>query len=121
MGEESKVTMDNMVLYMNGEPIGKVVVPLSFTEFDFADDGIESEFDNLKHLSDWNISMSCYLINPRCKTRKRYIKLLMSCGLSRNQAKWAAKVGLLWGMSYSEAWRKQLWREIFTIGLTGDD
>lgn len=114
MGEESNVTMDNMVLYMDGEPIGKVVAPLSFTEFDFADDGIESEFDNLKHLSDWNLSMSCYLINPRCRTRKRYIKLLMSCGLSRNQAKWAAKKVQLWCISYSEAWREQLWRELFT-------
>ncbi len=43
--------------------------------------------------------------NWRCKSRKRFIKLLMSKGISRNEAESVAKVARIAGVPYGELWR----------------
>lgn len=41
----------------------------------------------------------------RCQSRKRFIKLLMSKGISRNQAGSVARVARIAGVPYGELWR----------------
>ena len=41
----------------------------------------------------------------RCRGRKRFIKLLMSKGISRNQARSVAGVARIAGVPYGELWR----------------
>ncbi len=43
--------------------------------------------------------------NWRCRSRKRFIKLLMSKGISRNLAGSVAKVARIAGVSYEELWQ----------------
>ena len=43
----------------------------------------------------------------RCKSRKRYIKLLMGEGIGRDWAKEAACIDLVWYGSYERAWRNK--------------
>ena len=40
----------------------------------------------------------------RCRSRKRFIKLMMSEGIDRNHARWLADFMRGW-MPYGEAWR----------------
>lgn len=40
----------------------------------------------------------------RCKSRKRYIKLMMGGGIGRDQAKALAEIDLVWHGSYKRAW-----------------
>ena len=46
-----------------------------------------------------------------CKSRKRFIKLMMSEGISRNYAERLADFVRGW-MPYGKAWRKYLWQKL---------
>lgn len=41
----------------------------------------------------------------RCRNRKRFIKLLMSKGISRNQAEGVARVARIAGVQYGKLWQ----------------
>jgi len=43
--------------------------------------------------------------NWRCRSRKRFIKLLMSKGISRNEAESVARVARIEGVQYRERWQ----------------
>ncbi len=43
--------------------------------------------------------------NWRCRSRKRFIKLLMSKGISRNEAGSVARVARIVGVPYRELWQ----------------
>lgn len=47
----------------------------------------------------------------RCKNRKRFIKLMMSEGISRNYAERLADFVRGW-MPYGKAWREYLWKKL---------
>lgn len=49
---------------------------------------------------------------PKCRSRKRYIKLLMSQGLSRNSANLQAQVIRLQGQNWSTAWNRWLYFQV---------
>ena len=47
----------------------------------------------------------------RCRSRKRFIKLMMSEGISRNYAERLADIVRGW-MPYGKAWREYLWKKL---------
>ena len=54
----------------------------------------------------------------RCRGRKRFIKLMMSEGLSRNDAEQETdfvKAWMRYAGSYENVWRKYLWRKMMGI------
>lgn len=104
MGPENKIDLGNCTLYLNGEPIAwgqgelpEITVPEEVRE---PRSGLPCEY----------MGCTLYFKIPkrwRCKSRKRFIKLMMSEGMSRNNAEWLADFtrGL---MSYKEAWGNYL-------------
>lgn len=104
MGPENKTDLDNRTLYLNGEPIAwgqgelpEITVPEEVRE---PRSGLPCEY----------MGCTLYFKIPkrwRCRSRKRFIKLMMSERVSRNYAEWLADFtrGL---MSYKKAWGNYL-------------
>lgn len=107
MGPENKVDLDNYTLYLNGEPIAwgqgelpEITVPEEVRE---PRNGLPCEY----------MEYTLYFKIPkrwRCRSRKRFIKLMMSEGVSRNNAEWLADFTRKM-MSYEEAWGNYLLRK----------
>ena len=53
----------------------------------------------------------------RCRTRKRFIKLLMSHGVPRDIANWDAKIVQTYGLTYQMAWHSALLDLLFGRSL----
>lgn len=104
MGPENKIELGDCTLYLNGEPIAwgqgelpEIIVPDEVLE---PRNGLPCEY----------MECTLYFKIPkrwRCRGRKRFIKLMMSEGISRNCAEWLADFvrGM---MSYGEAWGNYL-------------
>lgn len=105
MGPENRIDLTGCRLYLNGEPVTMGQLP----EITLATDapepaGMISKMEQItmtfKTPKRW-----------RCRSRKRFIKLVMSEGVSRNYAEWLAYFTRKWlQVSYGEAWRNNLWR-----------
>ena len=108
MGPENKVDMDRYTLLLDGEPIEwrqlglpEITVPPEMLE-------------PVKGLAFQYVEFKMYFKTPkrwRCRSRKRFIKLMMSEGISRNYAERLADLVRGW-MPYREAWREYLWKKL---------
>lgn len=52
----------------------------------------------------------------RCRSRKRFVKLMMAEGIKRNYAEWLAGVVRSWKIPYKEAWRNYAWQNLGSAG-----
>lgn len=103
MGPENESALMNGTLYLDGEPIAIGTMDLDAPEPKgnyrklrcraFADLSLEMKF-TFKPPKRW-----------RCRSRKRFIKLMMSEGINRNYAEWLADFVRAF-MPYGEAWRQ---------------
>lgn len=103
MGTESE---KSYTVYLNGEPIA---VTRTLPEITVREEGVA---ESAGVLSCEPIEITGYFKTPkhwRCRSRKRFIKLVMSEGISRNWAEWLADFARAL-MPYREAWRNVLWR-----------
>lgn len=97
--------MDRYTLFMDGEPIewGQLGLPEITVP--------EEVFEPPKMIGMCEyMEFSMTIKTPkrwRCRSRKRFIKLMMSTGVSRNNAEWLADFVRGW-MPYGEAWRNHL-------------
>lgn len=112
--ENESVLMDG-TLYLDGEPIATGTIK-QLPEITVAADAPEPDM----HLADLSLEITGYFKTPkrwRCRGRKRFIKLMMSEGISRNGAVWLADF-IRKMMPYGEAWRQYVllntW--IITVG-----
>lgn len=109
MGMESESALMNGALYLNDEPVlrGKL------QEITVQVDAPESEI-----VLDFQLPpLTFYIKMPkrmRCRSRKRFIKLMMSEGISRNGAVWLADF-VRERIPYEEAWRKYILHNIGII------
>lgn len=98
MGPQSE---SSGTLYWDGMPImqgelQEITVPADAQEQDFP-----RRFDTGMVLTFTMRAPKCW----RCQSRKRFIKLLMSKGIGRNQAGSVARVARIAGVPYGELWR----------------
>ena len=109
MGPENKTDLGNCTLYLNGEPIAwgqgelpEITVPEEVREPQKSIGMCERmKFTlTIKMPKRW-----------RCRSRKRFIKLVMSEGIGRNYAERLADFVRGW-MPYREAWREYLWKKL---------
>ena len=105
MGPENKVDLDNCALFLNGEPI-------AWGKFELPEITVPDEvFEPPKGIDVCQcVEFTLTIEMPRrwrCRSRKRFIKLMMSEGVSRNNAEWLADFVRGW-MPYGEAWRNYL-------------
>ena len=102
MGTESKVDLNDCALYLGDKPIARgeielaeITVPADMPKPECMLTLQQMEFKtNFKELKRW-----------RCKGRRRFIKLLMSKGISRNEAGSVARAARIAGVPYGELWR----------------
>lgn len=104
MGPENKIDLTGYTLFLDGEPVEQIG---TLPEITVAADAPEPD-GVFGSLSDLSLEMKGTFKTPkrwRCRSRKRFIKLMMSEGISRNGAVWLADFirGL---MPYGEAWRQ---------------
>ena len=103
MGSENKIDFMAGTLYLDGELIGIGTIE-QLPEITVASDAPEPDM----HLADLSLEITGYFKTPkrwRCRSRKRFIKLMMSEGISRNGAVWLADF-IRKMMPYGEAWRQ---------------
>lgn len=103
MGPESET---KYTVYMNGEPIAVTGI---LPEITVTEEGIAESAGVLTLCEP--ITLTGYFYTPkrwRCRSRKRFIKLVMSEGISRNSAEWLADFTRKMRTSYGEAWRNHL-------------
>ena len=105
MGPENKVDLDNCALFLNGEPI-------AWGKFELPEITVPDEvFEPPKSMEACQcVEFTLTFKTPRrwrCRSRKRFIKLMMSEGIGRNCAGRLADFVRGW-MPYGEAWRNYL-------------
>lgn len=86
-------------LYRKGanEPVWMKIADIPEISLDFK--GTENEAYNTE--GDPMVSVSVEIPNSlRCTSRKRFVKLLMSCGVERNAAVRVASIATQYGVSY---------------------
>ena len=102
MGPESE---NRYTVYLDGVPIDQEkIVNVSLTMETQEPDSV---------LAGQSLEFTMHYKTPRrwrCRSRKRFIKLLMSKGISRNQAGSVARLARIAGVPYGELWRSYfLW------------
>lgn len=117
MGTGNESALMNSTLYLDGKPIGAGKIE-QLPEITVAEDAPEPDM----HLAEWSMEMTLTVKAPkrwRCRSRKRFIKLMMSEGVSRNGAVWLADFirGL---MPYGEAWRQYVLFNTWIITIRPD-
>lgn len=95
---------NDYTLFMDGVLIapGQIELP----EITVTEDAQEPENAIMRQLGHMEFTM--HLKTPkswRCRSRKRFIKLLMSKGIGRNQAASVARAARIAGVPYGELWR----------------
>ncbi len=102
MGTENK-KMEGLVSYTaDGEKVGKIQDLAEVT----VSAGKEIASSMCQEMIEFHGTLTARLAtNWRCRGRKRFIKLLMSKGISRNEAESVAKVARIAGVPYGELWR----------------
>lgn len=102
MGPEDK---GEYTVYCNGVSSGKTpIAPGIIHEVTLSEDALTPEAMSLLEPMEFTM----YIKTPkrwRCRGRKRFVKLLMSMGISRNQAESVAGVAKIAGVPYGELWR----------------
>ena len=103
MGPESE---NRYTVYLDGVPIDQEkIVNVSLTMETQEPDSV---------LAGQSLEFTMHYKTPRrwrCRSRKRFIKLMMSEGISRNYAERLADLVRGW-MPYREAWREYLWKKL---------
>ena len=106
MGPESR---NDFTLYLDGVPIARGEIQL--TEITVPPDAPEREILSLCEPMEFTMKIK----EPkrwRCGSRKRYIKLMMSEGITRNYAERLADFTRMLMLSYREAWRNHLQHKV---------
>ena len=102
MGPEDK---GKYTVHWNGVPLGNTpIVPGIIYEVILPEEALTPEAMSLFE----PMKFTMHIRTPkrwRCRGRKRFIKLLMSKGISRNQAKRVAGVARIAGVPYGELWQ----------------
>lgn len=103
MGPESE---NRYTVYLDGVPIDQEkIVNVSLTMEAQEPDSV---------LAGQSLEFTMHYKTPRrcrCRSRKRFIKLMMSEGIGRNYAERLADFVRGW-MPYREAWREYLWKKL---------
>ena len=111
MGPESK---SNYILYMHGVLNDALTIPGIIHEITVPMDALNPEIMPLL-LKPMEFSVTVKTPKRwRCRSRKRYIKLLMSEGVRRKRAKILAYF-VQARMSYGEAWRNRLLHKFLKV------
>ena len=105
MGPESK--NDDYTLYLDGVPIARGEIQLP--EITVSADAPEPEVMTMLEPMEFTVTVTTPK-HWRCRGRKRFIKLMMSEGISRNYAEWLADFTRTL-MPYGETWRNYLLRK----------
>ena len=103
MGPENKIDLTGYTLCLDGEPVGKIG--------ELPEIMLNEDAQALKITLGKTQTITMEIKMPKrwyCRSRKRFIKLMMSEGISRNHAKLLAYAVQVMRMSYKEAWRNYL-------------
>lgn len=109
MGPENR---NEYTVYWGGVPLGNTpITPGIIHTITVSEDALTPEAMSLLE----PMAFTMYIKMPkhwRCKSRRRFIKLLMSKGISRNQAERVAGAARAAGVPYGELWRSRFfWGE----------
>lgn len=116
MPPKNESALMNGALYLDGEPIGIGTIE-QLPKITLAADAPEPDTVLGIQLP----PLTFYIKEPkhwRCRSRKRFIKLMMSEGISRNGAVWLADF-VRKMMPYGEAWRKYVLLNTWIIKIGG--
>lgn len=103
MQDESK-SMNDFTLFLGGMPVIRGKIELTRNEQPAEEPGPEG----VMPLAGAEITLNIRAPKRwRCRSRKRFVKLMMSEGVSRNSAEWLADFVRGW-MPYGEAWMTHL-------------
>lgn len=108
MGPENKFNPNSFTLFLGDTPIARGEIQLA--EITVPADTMKPE----AILPLQQVEFTVYFKAQKrwsCKSRKRFIKLMMSEGISRNYAERLADFVRGW-MPYREAWREYLWKKL---------
>ena len=102
MGPENR---NEYTVYWGGVPLGDTpMMPGIIYEVMLPEEALTTEAMSLLE----PMEFAMHIKTPKrwhCRGRKRFIKLLMSKGISRNQAESVAGVARIAGVPYGELWR----------------
>ena len=108
MGPENRIDPNSFTLFLGDTPIARGEIKLA--EITVPADAQKPE----TILPLQQVEFAVHFKTPkrlRCRSRKRFIKLMMSEGVSRNTAAWLADFVRGW-MPYGRAWREYLWKKL---------
>ncbi len=96
---------NNYTLYWRDPQLGDVmIIPEVVYEITVSADALTPEAMSLLQPMEFTVQAKPPK-NWRCRSRKRFIKLLMSKGISRNEAESVARVARIAGVTYRELWQ----------------
>lgn len=102
MGPENKFNPNDFTLFLGDTPIARGEIQLA--EIKVPADTPKPE--TILPLQQMEFTVHFKVQKRwRCQGRKRFVKLLMSMGISRNQAESVAGVAKIAGVPYGELWR----------------
>ena len=107
MGPENESVLTGYTVYSDGEPVKMG----QLQEITLLEEAVAEAENFLAKIPE----ITVYLKTPkrwRCRSRKRFIKLVMSEGVSRNKAEWLERAVRMMRMSYNEAWLNYPWRKL---------
>ena len=108
MGPENGFDLNDVTLYLGDTPIARGEIRLA--EITLPPDA--PKLESVLPLQEVEFAFTIKAPKRwRCKSRKRFIKLMMSEGISRNYAEQLADYVRGW-MPYGKAWRKYLWQKL---------
>ena len=108
MGPENKFNQNDFTLFLGDTPIARGEIQLA--EITVPADTPKPE--TILPLQQMEFTVYFKVQKRRsCKNRKRFIKLMMSEGISRNYAERLADFVRGW-MPYGKAWREYLWKKL---------
>ena len=108
MGPENGFDLNDVTLYLGDTPIARGEIRLA--EITLPPDALKLE--SVLPLQEVEFAFTIKAPKRwRCKNRKRFIKLMMSEGISRNYAERLADFVRGW-MPYGKAWREYLWKKL---------
>ena len=105
MGEASE-NKPGVIVYVDGECAGEMEAGLP--EIHLETDSIGGP-ESISLREPVSLTGTFYIHPKKCRTRKRFVKLLMADGMGRNAASWWAGK-LKKGASYKEAYHFLKWR-----------
>ena len=108
MGPENKFNPNDFTLFLGDTPIARGEIRLA--EITLPPDA--PKLESVLPLQEVEFAFTIKAPKRwRCKNRKRFIKLMMSEGISRNYAERLADIVRGW-MPYGKAWREYLWKKL---------